>query len=1175
MKKLALILGVLFCFAPFFRGAGLNIQNYRTDDELKPGLVMESGGFRLKTSVRQGKISAAFRHPAAAQLKLYFTLAGNAANRRAKLRPVIFFRKGAEERSASAPALPLNRPEEVEYALGLDTDFGLSDALYDFCRLELVIENPECCEIEFRFCRAGIAEPGESGATARPMVLSSPHVPEKRLEIGLPPVRIHFHWDNDDLDPKPLHGDIRYRDRSQKNVGFSALLLEQTNGLFHEVPTTAEADVIVTGSPVPTGRGAEFAAAVKTGKKLLVYGQNFDPELEPLLPLKLVKRPSEGLPERLPIRFADCELFQGKTTALRFPRYFDTTLRRGEVLAAFPDGSPFIARCGNVIQFACGPGIALRPRTLFYDHLLLRAALPSAAEYATKLEELETVEIKRRETTEKARLVAAGVPPGFQSGSSFENFGRFGWRVAAHLQVESISDDLTVSNGGRSYSFADADREIQVTRADWCGKEYLISGKHGERRMIFSLLSPLILYRFRQDTVPFTVTGNAEFAACRTSRGIRVRPLDQEGLFYDRRRDGAWNAPYLLLFRRKEDAPLLLVFSANPEKISLRREGSRCFFTVHTAKKVLDISAGWLHGRKQITLSPEADRLPFAQIETLLGFARNFPVGCDEFFRIDRCRRQIEFIHRMRYLKLRSEWKLPEEQYALLPPMIVLAAGEGFATLPEALVDFDIETVYGPMRGVRGSSSVRFQLPMAPEEDLIPPGVTDPVLFKSANDYFLDGSRWSARRVPAEAWTPENPTHQYPDIRNINFFAWNFGLGTALQGALFLTSENRAVLEKRVRKRFLEPLELFQYKYFARHREEPFSRLRYPLLFNSAYSNDTNFAPGMGSAINYGDCNEACTVAAWIGQQLADRFGQSDVIRANWPYFRYMMRHQKCINDYAYLAGSCRESGVGSWVDMLNAEMCGEIAYARLAELAGDKRERDLALCRAAKKTVPTLLRFRFRKYLGGTRQDFQVTGFSEEGAKMLYYPNRSYNFFVSNELFDFSQGLHGSLCSLYLHNVLPEIREYLKSKAIPSIFTPGKNFLRHDYLQVFALFGDDMFPVYERARELAARPPSRSDLTWAGMRIPFHFALVLRRTNLGIALAECRELNLRRAWYDPATRTFELDLDAGWGSKLVVSSWVPLVSATRNGQSIVPESGPSGRTIPIKPGRNHIIIRY
>lgn len=1174
MRKHALILAVLFCFAPFLRGAGLSIQDYRAGDELKPGLVMESGGFRLKTSVRQGKISAAFRHSAAAQLKLYFTLAGNAANRQAKLRPVIFFRRGAEERSASAPALPLNRPEEAEYALGLDADFGLSDALYDFCRLELVIENPECGEVEFLFRRAGIAEPGESGAAARPVVLSSPRVPEKLPETGLPPVRIHFHWDNDDLDPKPLHGDVRYRDRPQENVGFSALLLEHTDGLFHEVPTAAEADVIVTGSPVATGRGAEFAAAVRTGKKLLVYGQNFDPELEPLLPLKLVKRPSEGLPERQPVRFADSALFQGKTAAaLRFPRYFDTTLRRGEVLASFPDGSPFIARSGNVIQFACGPGNALLPGTLFYDRLLLRAALPSP-EYAAKLEELEAGEIKRREAAEKARLAAAGVPPGFRSGSSLENFGRFGWRAAAHLQVESIGGDLTVSNGGRRYSFADGDREIRVTRADWCGKEYLISGKHGERRMIFSLLSPLILHRFRQDTVPFTVTGNAEFAACRTSSGVCIRPLEKEGLLYDRRRDGAWSAPYLLLFRQKEDAPLLLVFSSNPEKISLRREGNRCFFTVYSDRKELDISVGWLHGRKQITLTPEADKLPLAQIETLLGFARNFPTGCDEFFRIDRGRRQIEFIHRMRYLKLRSEWKLPEEQYALLPPMIASAAGEGFAALPEATVDFGIETVYGPMRGIRGSSSVRFLLPMAPEEDLIPPGVTDPVLYKSANDYFLDGSRWSARRIPAEAWTPENPT-PYPDVRNIDFFAWNFGLGTALQGALFLTPENRAVLEKRARQRFLEPLELFQYKYFARHREEPFSRLRYPLLFNSAYPNGTNFAPGTGSTINYGDCNEACAVAAWTGQQLADRFGQADAIRANWPYFRYMMRHQKCINDYAYLAGSCRESGVGSWVDMLNAEMCGEIAYARLAELAGDERERDLALCRAAKKAVPTLLRFRFRKYLGGTRQDFQVTGFSEEGAKMLYYPNRSYNFFVANELFDFSQGLHGSLCRLYLRNVLPEIREYLKSKAIPSIFTPEKSFLRPDYLQVFALFGDDTFPVYERALELAARPPSRSDFNWGGMRVPFHFALALRRTNLGIALAECRELDLRRAWYDPATRTFELDLDAGRGSKLVVSSWVPPVSATRNGQSIAPESGPGGSTIPIKPGRNRIIIRY
>ncbi len=1173
----------------------LSMLNYTVPAGAKADFKRTGNGFILRTFSKRTKqiiVSARFWHPAAAQQKLALKITGASGNKKAKLRPVLFYRKGTEEIAVSASPIRLDNPEPQEYIFGLDTDFGLSDAVFNFCRLDLILEPPELSGSEFTLENARIANQEELSRRSEPYTVISPVYCRKNGSSLLTPVKIYFEWDNDDLAPKPLNGFIRFQDRTQKNTSYSALLLENTNGLFQQTPSPAEADIIVYARTEPSGRAAEIRKAIQNGKKLIVYGTVPDTELKPFLPLELSKRNFSGFAEKMPLAYERHPFFYTAERNALYGQYFNASLKHGTTLVSFTDGTPFLAQNKYCIQIAGGPGNSFLPSTVFHDKSLLRMALPSE-EYSTELDRIEQKILTQKQVQEKEQLErildSAGILPadraGFRKGTSFDNFGRFGWRIGAHLQIDSIRDDLSVSNGSQNYRFPDGDKQLAVSEISWTGKTYRIAGTAGERIMTFSLLSPFILYRFPgSKTISFTEESNADSAAFKTEKGVQTIPLDsQNTILYNRKRDGRWNAPWLLLFRKNESAPLLLVFSSNPDEVKYKRTGNSTVFTIRNRQMNTSLAIGWLYGKKRVQTRGWEKALPEAtvsQVERSLNFALNFPVGCDELFRINRKKRNVELLHTIRYLRVKDEWNTPVENIAVLPPLIAFAADEKFAKVPERLTDFNIATVYGPLRGIMGTNSIRFSLPMAPVKDLIPVGVRDKELNKAQNEYFKRSSGWSARRTRLEDWTPRKPS-TFPDIRNIDVFAWNFGMGTALQGALSLSPENRNILANRARIRYLEPLELYQYRNFARHREEPFSGLCYPVLFNSVFPNSTNFAPGTGSSVNYGDCNEACTVSAWIGQQLADRFGQSDIIRRNWNYYRYMMRYQKHINDYSFLTGSCRETGIGSWVDMLNAEMCGELAYVRLAEIAGDKDERDLALCRAAKKAVPTILRFRFRNYLETLspslkkRNDIQITGFSEEGAKIMFYPIRNYNFLVANELFDFSQGLHGSLYWLYRENVLPEVKEYLEKRALPSLFPKGKNLLRSDYLQVLALFGKDNFPFRSHALDIAARDPGNSKSDWGGIRYPFHFALALWRLHLQIALSEYKNLDLKYAWYEPAKRTFELEFDAGEDSILVFTSGIPPKTSVRNGKPIILEQTGKEYRLPIEAGRNHWSISF
>ncbi len=702
--------------------------------------------------------------------------------------------------------------------------------------------------------------------------------------------------------------------------------------------------------------------------------------------------------------------------------------------------------------------------------------------------------------------------------------------------------------------------KLAVESVDWVGKRYRISGQNSEHTMKLSLLAPFIAYRFEQKTVSLSQENIIEKIAYQGKNGLKIIDGNTAPeLIYDCNRDGAWRAPWLFLYRTKNSQPLLLVFEKQPESISIRKFNRQIDGLSITGDGPLQtVIAGWPFG----VTARDMDDFPMSQIDQAVQIALNLPVGCDEAYRIDRAKQQVEIVNRFRYLRTFDQWRTPVQNMVWLPPMIGFALRQKLLVDASAPADFNIMTKYGPLLGKRDSDTIAYRIDLPEMTDMEFAGNdADPQMIDAVNDIFGAAAKFSAGGgVKFEEWTPERPSGRLPG-KNVDPFAWQFGLSTALQGYFFLQPDNRQTLENRVRARYLEPLELYQYKNFARHRQEPFSGLNYPILFNSTYPLSVNYEPGQGSTVNYGDANEACTHAVWIGQQLGDFFGQSGAIKSNWHYFRYVMRYAKYTDDYAFHTSSCRESGVGAWIDMLNCEYANWVYYSRLAAMAGDREEQDEAVYRAAKRAVPTLLRWRF----AGKPNEF-VTGFAEnEGVKIETVATG--DDLKPWSLFDFSQGIPPVQTELYQHYMQPEIRRYLAMFTFPQ---KPEHYLDM-IVMVNALYGDDVSRLADEAR-LAVRLQAKSlKQDWPGLRTASSLSAALWRLNGRISLTGVRTANLRQAFYASAARQLTVELDATSDTQLSVSSDFTAKSVTVNGKPVKTDCKP----LPLVVGKNTVIVQY
>ncbi len=1277
---------------------------------------------------------------AAAQQKLAFRVRGKSTNGSAHLTTCLVVIRNGKWDNINTSGIEVRNDEYKTVVYGLDTDFSLGDALWDLKQLKFILNGSgkptgSTAEVEIEDVRIVSADE-LSGAGVDFIVVPSPREKQVRTIPGVTPVMVWFDFDNDDLS-----GRIRSRvspgiiDDPVTTAGFRGRLLDNAEGIVELADSPEAANVLVYSRAAP-GNPVAVLDGLAKGKRLLVYGDPADPEVSVRLPLALEPLALTGFASRSKVgKAAEHPLLSGRTFADGdFGRYFKSSLRRGRALLSFEDGTPFLAEDGAILHFACGIGSAIEPGEVFYDKFFLRAAALGNAPALAALDAREKELLAQRAAADSSLvgsvLEEAGIIPAaelvYRPGMSRDNMGRFGWLIGEGLSCDSISRDLTVSNGAQSYRF-DADGKLSIPFADWSRKvvkgeiafpssaaasdeidpcegwsgvgevEYttellmdpawkgkcllfevkggiddvdrtwlngVVIGETGEtvphhwmtprvypipqdkvrwgernrftvrvgnlrgearfgsrpyltvsenagtpeiavcaidwigktcrvksngqtRELQMTLLAPFIRYTFPQSEVMLAQENTFDYAAWSTGQGVCIADLRRTPEFFDRKRDGKWNAPWLLLFRKKKGKPLLLVFASQPGSLVAQLRGTvleGIRISGSDGRPVGVVGAGWPWG----VTTPDSTNWPEALPETALrqiaqgvNMALNLPVGCDEIFALDRQNQRVRIVNRFRFSLVRDDWNTPLEPFATLPPLAAFAFEQGkLVETDAAVIDFQLNTRLGPTAGVRNCSTIAYSLPLPPPEDLTIPGIRNAgELGRAWNEIFASGVRFSCGGgVPVTAWTPANPAGEIP-TGNIDLFAWNFGMTTALQGGLLLDESNRMKLEERCRNRFIEPIELYQYKNFVRHREEPFSGLKYPISFNSYYPNTTVYAPGMGTKIIYGDGNEACTVTSWVGRQLADVYGHAGLVRSNWHFFREIMRYNLFIDDYAFHAGSCREFGAGAWIDMLNGEYAGMVYFSRLAELAGDDATAEHALYRAAKRMLPTLMRLHFKSYLNRAMPEFDtsairlVTGFGEDGVKTMRFPTG--NFVTAMDLFDLSQGSPGVLYRLYRDRALPEIQTYLRETSLP-ILTDEKNFImRSAYLQPFSMYGEDPAALERATAKVLELHGENLKRDWPGICAPFHFGCTLWRKYSAPAFAECNELDISRAVYDPDTRKLEIDFEAGPRSRLVVESVTPPKRILRHGSEVEAAKTDAGCLLPLLPGENRFVLEF
>ena len=758
------------------------------------------------------------------------------------------------------------------------------------------------------------------------------------------------------------------------------------------------------------------------------------------------------------------------------------------------------------------------------------------------------------------------------------------------VRVTNLRDQSRMNSRpyiAKTASSAKKKARLTVLSADWVGKRYLIEDGLGSRELYISLLTPFTLNKLNTSSAALNIEAkSAQFAAVPLKGGVKIIDLRKNATLYSLRRDGKLSEPWILLFRENwsKARPIMLAFEKNPELLAVKRSGAFVSaLNMSNSGGIGHVACGWPWGVKPQDASKWTEKLPagvLKHVRSMVPLALNYPVALDEIYSVDKSK--VHIINRFRYLDVSGNWSIKNKKYAFIPPMAgFMLKRKDYVSTADKLGDFNCNTDYGPLMGKSGCDTVSYSLELPQDNDLVPVDVkADAKLHKSIDSFVENGLRWSrGGRVPCSefsfAW-PEGE-RKHPESITLSFYTWNYGFSTSYQGYFMLSDRVKTLLADRLRRRYNMPLEFYIYKSALVHRLEPFSGLKYPILFDHNHENSTNYAPGIGSRVIFGDANEGCTMLAWIGDVQANIFGETGVVRGAWNFIRYGMRYETVIDDYAFHASTCREFGGGSFIDMLNGEYAAFVSFARLARVNGDSETEKEALYRAAKRGIPTLARLFYLDYIAENMPHIDLTGavvctgFSEDRQNVLRLPSSSHNFVNGNEIFDLAQGFPGTLHRLYERHALAEVKKYVNNSALP--YFAERDIMAASYFTPMFIYAEKGFPT-DMLFERVLKRSKRMKNDWPGMRMSYLMGMKLWRQYGRVALSEFENIAVKKASLDPATSTLEIEVEAFPGARLAITSDPAVKSVTRNGKAVKTQTVKRNTVIPLVQGRNSITVK-
>ncbi len=753
-------------------------------------------------------------------------------------------------------------------------------------------------------------------------------------------------------------------------------------------------------------------------------------------------------------------------------------------------------------------------------------------------------------------------------------------RFGQQNQIRIITENLRQTGGFGSCPEITAlagrneTRKFVADRINFLGKGGVISEKDSPTmRFDTSLAFPGVRWKIFVKSVDMTLSNIAEYAAFPVAGKIEIIDLKKANEL-----KLELSAPWMLLFGANVDHPLLLVMQKCPEKILVNRVGKLVSgLTFKNGNGVGVLVPLWLYGRAPVKAGNWKSGLPDDVVKRISFWfpkAFNFPVAANEVFALDRKSGRINIRTTYSYKNIASKWLQNAPKYAPVSPLAYLTKGMLFEG--KDVTDWGLVTSYGNYAARNGSDTVEWSLPLpAPVLAAIPAINECPDIYAKANVVFANGLKWSAGgRVKCSDWTPAYPQGvKFPKCLNINMHGWLHGLPQALTAPYALTQENTANLIARVKARMIKAVELYQYKAAQRWREEPFSGIRYPIYFNNRHIHSSKYAKGFGTAMNYGDLNETAMMILRVFQFLADRYGQRDFVLANNKFIDHVSTLLLSSDDWAYLACHCRESGQSATIDMLNSEYSSMMKLARLAQISGDEALEAQALYRGARRMVPTLARFTFRKYaikhnlIPYPDNALVCVGFAEDGARY-----RSRGFTAQGlDLYDMSQGVPEDLIFLYKKYLGAGMNPYFDKEVFPRMLDKKGQFrLQPDMLNIIAQasnISDEKLKMIMNSYMNQEANITKRSRDWPGMTLVTDVSQVIYRLYGKVQIHTAKDLYLKDFLWNNTAKTVRIKLKNGAYPELVLESALVPVEPQfqRDGQGRI--------KIPLRPNRDDDIV--
>ncbi len=397
----------------------------------------------------------------------------------------------------------------------------------------------------------------------------------------------------------------------------------------------------------------------------------------------------------------------------------------------------------------------------------------------------------------------------------------------------------------------------------------------------------------------------------------------------------------LLTDNRYRASPWMLVLQQCPQSLDWSK--SELVINYRYPAGMIGITKPWGVQTLTAEFSKDWQKAPDEVVEQCRKVARMmicYPVGCDEYFEIDRAAGRVEITNVFSYREMHNQWNLKGEKTALVPPMLATAVACGYqGQILTEVENFNLPTVYGPWWGAKGDR-ITYSLPIP---DLRNPTPTHTDRFP-VWQYETEQEAASDNIYPAK-WA-FRPRGELNSGFHIWLYAWNLLDNKAKQDILenvrFAIADYCDTIKR---------LGTFKRtgEFRTANRVEPYTGLPYMVYgWNRTH----------GDSIFFGDIANFAGAKLTMISLYGKYSGDWKFIKQHWESIKRIFEVSLRRADWGIMGSSCMENYVLHNYDMGVDSWTAPVAMAQLAAVVGDRRTEDMALYMATKHALPLISMF-------------------------------------------------------------------------------------------------------------------------------------------------------------------------------------------------------------------------